>query len=96
MISGGYRDRVAFFSSALRPISLTSAPRSLKEPVRCSVSSFRYTVAPSASESGPDRIVGVRTTLPTMRSAARRISVIVTPMIFLASAPAEAKIACNR
>ncbi len=76
-----------------RVSSLLSAPRSLNEPVGCSVSSFKNTSHPanSESEAAADR---AGCAPPRRRSppAARRISAIVTGRSFIARVP-ESRVA---
>ena len=67
-----------------RVSSLFSAPRSLNEPVRCRVSSFRWISQPASSDSAGAAIVGVCATAPAIAAAARRISAIVTGRSFIA------------
>ncbi len=53
---------------------LLKAPRNLKEPVRCSISSFRKTRVPARSSSAGEEINGVRTATGASTWAAAWIS----------------------
>ena len=55
-----FYDSVIF--SCATCFNFTNAPRSLKDLVRCRVSSFKDMSAASASVRPPDRTIGVRTT----------------------------------
>src|SRR5262249_33259992 len=61
-------------SSGVRDLSLLSAPRSLKEPVGCSVSSFSTMLAPVSADNAGAATAGVRSPSPAMVAAASRIS----------------------
>src|ERR1700688_940741 len=58
--------------------SLLSAPRSLNEPVGCSVSSFSTMSAPVSAEREGAATAGVRSTSPAIVAAALLISARVT------------------
>jgi hypothetical protein len=61
-------------SSAMR----FAAPRSLKAPVACRLSSFSQILVPAARLTASEWTVGVRSTAPAMRPAAARTSASVT------------------